>query len=195
MALSFVHNALQVNFESVISLPSGGMLKVFQALESSNLRGFLGCSATIYEEDIQVFFANAKCRMTMWSTQWEEPRWLLQKICLLSHFSFQLKQVAVTDLPVRKVNLVKLEFSNSRVPVKSYCKKKSMKVEYRLLNDIVTKTLTSKAGSFDAVTQEWFDMMVAIMGGIKLNWSSLILEVCKAYRWENRRPFPPSRSY
>ncbi|KZV16438.1 pentatricopeptide repeat-containing protein [Dorcoceras hygrometricum] len=60
MAFVLVQNALQVNFESILSLPSGRMLKVFQALDSSGLRGFLRCSAVIYEEDMQEFFANYK---------------------------------------------------------------------------------------------------------------------------------------
>ncbi|KZV22070.1 hypothetical protein F511_35362 [Dorcoceras hygrometricum] len=36
------------------------MLKVFKALESSGLRGFLGCSTAIYEVDLLEFFDNAK---------------------------------------------------------------------------------------------------------------------------------------
>ncbi|KZV54821.1 hypothetical protein F511_36448 [Dorcoceras hygrometricum] len=46
-----------------------------------------------------------------------------------------------------------------------------MKVEYRLLNDLIAKALTAKAGAFDEVTQGRFDLMVAIMGGIRINWS------------------------
>ncbi|KZV46544.1 hypothetical protein F511_41095 [Dorcoceras hygrometricum] len=56
-----------------------------------------------------------------------------------------------------------MEFSESGMPMKSSCKKNTIKVEYRLLNDIIAKALTAKAGSFDAVTQESFVMMVAIM--------------------------------
>lgn len=56
--------------------------------------------------------------------------------------------------------------------LKSYGKKKEMKVEYRLLNDIVEKSLTSKAGSFDAFTIEMLEMMVAICIRIKINWST-----------------------
>ncbi|KZV30625.1 hypothetical protein F511_11142 [Dorcoceras hygrometricum] len=43
-----------------------------------------------------------------------------------------------------------------------------MKVEYRLLHDIVEKSLSAKAGSFDVVTMEKFEIMVAISVGIKL---------------------------
>ncbi|KZV24737.1 phospholipid-transporting ATPase 4-like [Dorcoceras hygrometricum] len=115
------------------------MLKVFKVLESSGLGGFLGCSVSIYEEDIQEFFANAKLPTD--------------------------GLVVETEFPERMVTQMKLEFLESGVPMKSSCKKKAMKVEYRLLNGILTKALISIAGSFDVVTQERFDMMVAIMGG------------------------------
>ncbi|KZV32056.1 splicing factor 3B subunit 1-like [Dorcoceras hygrometricum] len=43
-------------------------------------------------------------------------------------------------------------------PVKTSCKKRKMKYEFRLLNDILAKSVTVKVGSFDAVTHERFDM-------------------------------------
>ncbi|KZV56607.1 conserved oligomeric Golgi complex subunit 8-like [Dorcoceras hygrometricum] len=52
MALSLTQNALQINFDSVLSLSDGGMVSMFKALESSRLRGFLGCSAAVYEKDL-----------------------------------------------------------------------------------------------------------------------------------------------
>ncbi|KZV46116.1 hypothetical protein F511_12643 [Dorcoceras hygrometricum] len=45
------------------------MVKVFKALESSGLRGFLGCTAAVYEEDFQNFFSNTRLeRYTVIST-------------------------------------------------------------------------------------------------------------------------------
>ncbi|KZV32319.1 hypothetical protein F511_04027 [Dorcoceras hygrometricum] len=45
--------------------------------------------------------------------------------------------------------------------------KKEMKMEYRLLHDIVAKALFAKVGSFDMVTSEKFDLMVSISVGLK----------------------------
>ncbi|KZV55688.1 hypothetical protein F511_08322 [Dorcoceras hygrometricum] len=50
------------------------MLKVFKALESSGLEGFLACSAAIYEEDLLDFFANAKVESDTVVSTVEEPR-------------------------------------------------------------------------------------------------------------------------
>ncbi|KZV30627.1 hypothetical protein F511_11144 [Dorcoceras hygrometricum] len=44
MASSLVDNAIQLNFDSVLGIPDNyGMVKMFRALESTGLRGFLGC--------------------------------------------------------------------------------------------------------------------------------------------------------
>ncbi|KZV26379.1 hypothetical protein F511_38572, partial [Dorcoceras hygrometricum] len=60
-------------------------------------------------------------------------------------------------------------FSSSDVPFKAPIKKKEMKIEFRLLHDIVAKALCAKAGSFDMVTSEKFDLMVAVTAGLKVN--------------------------
>ncbi|KZV58374.1 hypothetical protein F511_15497 [Dorcoceras hygrometricum] len=59
-------------------------------------------------------------------------------------------------------------------------KKKEMKVEYRMLHDIVAKALYAKAGSFDVVTSEKFDFMVAISAGLKVNWAHVLFQTLVA---------------
>ncbi|KZV29937.1 hypothetical protein F511_22828 [Dorcoceras hygrometricum] len=51
-----------------------------------------------------------------------------------------------------------------------------MKFEYRLLHDIVAKTLCAKAGSFDTITCENFEFMVAISAGISVNWGRILFQ-------------------
>ncbi|KZV31956.1 hypothetical protein F511_40498 [Dorcoceras hygrometricum] len=55
-----------------------------------------------------------------------------------------------------------------------------MKLEYRFLHDIISKKLTTKDGSFNAVTQNRFDLMVAIMGGNKINRRKILFRILKA---------------
>ncbi|KZV34317.1 hypothetical protein F511_21410 [Dorcoceras hygrometricum] len=60
------------------------------------------------------------------------------------------------------------------------CFKKEMKIEYRLLHDILAKTIFVKAGSFDVVTRDRFLLMTAITFDVKVNWGSLLFGVLKA---------------
>ncbi|KZV45279.1 hypothetical protein F511_06797 [Dorcoceras hygrometricum] len=68
-------------------------------------------------------------------------------------------------------------FSGSDVPFRAPNKKKEMKMEYRLLHDIVAKALCAKASSFDMVTSEKFDLMVAITAGLKVKWAQVLFQV------------------
>ncbi|KZV41516.1 7-deoxyloganetic acid glucosyltransferase-like [Dorcoceras hygrometricum] len=59
MAASFIQNALQVNFDSVLTFPDESMVKIFKALESTGLRGFLVCPSVLYKDDLVAFFAHS----------------------------------------------------------------------------------------------------------------------------------------
>ncbi|KZV47892.1 hypothetical protein F511_05615 [Dorcoceras hygrometricum] len=56
-------------------------------------------------------------------------------------------------------------------------KKRDMPIEFRLLHDIVAKDICAKAGSFDQVTSEKLDLMVAITAGLKVNWAQILFQV------------------
>ncbi|KZV58322.1 hypothetical protein F511_29183 [Dorcoceras hygrometricum] len=116
------------------------MVKMFKALESLGLIGFLGCTSAVYEEDVQEFFANAR-----------------QEQCTLIS-TVRGSAVVISEEIFADVDGV--------LGVLVYCplKKKYLKVEYRLLHDIFAKELTAKAGFYDTVTQGRLDLMVAIMG-------------------------------
>ncbi|KZV54928.1 patatin-like protein 2 [Dorcoceras hygrometricum] len=131
------------------------MVNMFKALESTGLRGFLGCSSVLYEQELEQFFDTA----------------LVQDndiTCVISG-----KYVAISK------DRQGLLFSKSEKPVQYSCKKRLLRYEFRLLNDILAKLITVKAGSFDAVTHERFLMMTDIHFGVKINWSKILFEVLK----------------
>ncbi|KZV30176.1 hypothetical protein F511_20806 [Dorcoceras hygrometricum] len=58
--------------------------------------------------------------------------------------------------------------------------KEEMKMEYRLLHDVVAKALCAKAGTFDMVTSEKYDLMVEISASLKVNWAQVLFQVLVA---------------
>ncbi|KZV17688.1 hypothetical protein F511_20637 [Dorcoceras hygrometricum] len=62
---SFIVNALQANFESVLNMDDVGMVKMFRSLEQSGLRAFLGILGSVFEEALSHFFANASVNVDM----------------------------------------------------------------------------------------------------------------------------------
>ncbi|KZV37590.1 hypothetical protein F511_13861 [Dorcoceras hygrometricum] len=149
---------------------------MFKSLESSGLHGFMGCPYVIYEQDLENFFANAFVREDSVISSIQGKFVEISEELFAGSFELPSEgMTSVDELPKEFINSARKSFSASGEPIKTSCKKNEMKVEFRLLNDI----LTVKAGSFDAVTHERFLLMTAIHGGIKINWSRFLFETLK----------------
>ncbi|KZV42681.1 hypothetical protein F511_15888 [Dorcoceras hygrometricum] len=141
MASSLIQNFLQVNFDSVMSL--------FEV----DLESFF--SNTVVKEDSVI-----SCVQGKFVEIFEEQ--------FAGVFGLPTEGlISVDEVPKELINAARKAFSANGELIKTSCKKKKMKVEFRLLNDILEKTVTVKAGSFDAVTHERFLLMAAIMAGLK----------------------------
>ncbi|KZV20075.1 Pentatricopeptide repeat-containing protein [Dorcoceras hygrometricum] len=147
---SIIQNAIQINFDSVPSLSDEDLLCKCHCARGFSDKFHSGKVVEISEE----LFAG----------------------------SFDLSSEGLTtvnELPKELIKEARKTFSASREPIKTSCKKKEMKVEFRLLNDILAKTVTTKAGSFYAVTHQRFLLMAAIHGGIKIYWSKFLFSILK----------------
>ncbi|KZV26960.1 hypothetical protein F511_37124 [Dorcoceras hygrometricum] len=69
--------------------------------------------------------------------------------------------------------------SMSGEPVSLSGKKSQMKIEYCLLCDIMAKSISVKAGSFNAITVEKFSMLTAVVCGVRMNWASVLFNILK----------------
>ncbi|KZV37024.1 dystroglycan-like [Dorcoceras hygrometricum] len=149
-------------------------------LESTWLRGFLGYPSILYEQELDQFFDTAMvkdgdvtCAVSGKYVAISEDRF---------PGVFNLPTDGLTDLSEVPNHLVLQAWSvfyKSEKHVQYSCKKRLLKYEFRLLNDIMAKSITIKAGSFDAVTHERFLMMTAIHFWVKINWSKILFEVLK----------------
>ncbi|KZV40398.1 Tetratricopeptide repeat (TPR)-like superfamily protein isoform 1 [Dorcoceras hygrometricum] len=55
--------------------------------------------------------------------------------------------------------------------------KSQMKMHYRLLCDIMEKSISVKAGSFNAITVEKFSLLTAVVCDVKMNWGSVLFGI------------------
>ncbi|KZV33688.1 hypothetical protein F511_30697 [Dorcoceras hygrometricum] len=157
-----------------------GMVNMFKALEASGLRRFLGCESVLYETELGHFFDTALI-------QDEDITCVISgKFVSISPTLFatvfDLPSEGITnfsEVPKDKVYDARSLFSQKGVQIDVHGKKKYMKHEFRLLNDILAKAITVKAGSFDSVTVERFQMMTAIQYGLKVNWGKVLFNVLK----------------
>ncbi|KZV39276.1 hypothetical protein F511_28301 [Dorcoceras hygrometricum] len=114
--------------------------------------------------------------------------------------TFELPVEGLTDLLEIPKDLVFdaksiVSFSGELVSISG--KKKEMKIEFGLLCDIMAKTISVKAGSFDAITQEKFLMIAGITCGVKAKGYaiqiSLLLENVPNLELGESSEFPSSK--
>ncbi|KZV34099.1 hypothetical protein F511_28350 [Dorcoceras hygrometricum] len=181
MASVFITNSYQVNFESVLMIPDNeGMLNMFKALEASGLRGFLGCESMVYEKELEQFFDTALVQDGDITGAISGKYFSVSQSQFAEIFALPTEGlVTFSDVPKHLVYKARSIISKSGEQVEIHGKKRFLKYEYRLLNDILAKAITVKAGSYDAVTTERFQMMTAIQFGLKINWSKIVFSVLK----------------
>ncbi|KZV18457.1 dystroglycan-like [Dorcoceras hygrometricum] len=181
MASVFIVNSYQINFESVLMIPDhDGMINMFKALEASGLQGFLGCESVLYEKELEQFFETALVQGDDITGAISGKYFSISQARFAQIFELPTEGlVNFSEVPKDRVYDARSIFSQKGVQVEIHGKKKYMKYEFRLLNDILAKAVNVKAGSFDAVTTERFQMMTAIHFGLNVNWSKILFNVLK----------------
>ncbi|KZV50444.1 hypothetical protein F511_36209 [Dorcoceras hygrometricum] len=181
MASSLISSSHHVDFDSVFGMDDAALVQMFESLIATGLKEFLGCPAVFYEATLTEFFTNGSVRKdgmvvsTIRGTTVEISESMFAAV-------FELPTEGLTDLSDFPKNLVfdaHSLFSESKEQVSISCLKKELKIQYRLLHDILAKTIYVKAGSFDAVTRDRFMLMTEITFDVKVNWSNLLFSVFK----------------
>ncbi|KZV32436.1 hypothetical protein F511_44220 [Dorcoceras hygrometricum] len=174
MAASFSVNTLHIDFESVLAMEHSGMVGMLKMLEN-RLKGFLTATGSTYEAAVGEFFTNTKVIAGTIVCSVANRKLALSKEVFAETFGLPTEgMVGFLDIPKETVSEMRIRFYGSQVPFRAPSKKKGMKMEYHLLHDIVAKALCAKAGSFDMVTSEKFDLMVAILVDLTVNWSRIL---------------------
>ncbi|KZV49251.1 hypothetical protein F511_40491 [Dorcoceras hygrometricum] len=180
MASSLISRSHHIDFDSVFRFDDAGIVQMFETLVSTGLMEFLGCPAIFHEHALIKLFANGSVRDGMvvsviggMAVEISESVFAM---------AFGLPTEGLTDLSEVPRNLLsdaQRLFSASEKEVSISCLKKEVKMKYRLLSDILAKSLFVKAGSFDAVTRDRFLLMIAITFDVKVNWGNLLFGVLK----------------
>ncbi|KZV15555.1 structural maintenance of chromosomes protein 3 [Dorcoceras hygrometricum] len=153
MASPFITNALQVNFESVLAISDNeGILNMFKALEASGLRGFLGCQSMLYETELEQFFDTALVQGGDITGAVSGKFFAISQSRIVEVFELPTEGlVDLSEVPKELVNDAKSIFSKSGQSISTYGKKILMKYEFRLLNDILSKSITVMAVNWSKI--------------------------------------------
>ncbi|KZV32013.1 hypothetical protein F511_30612 [Dorcoceras hygrometricum] len=179
MASSYYTNTLHVDFESVLAMDNPSMVSVFNALMASGLEGFLGCPVVLYEAALVDFFENGSMRDGLVVSTVGVPVEITEQL-FAEGFELPVDGLSeLSEIPKDKVFDARSLVSLTGEPVSTSGKKSQMRIEYRLLCDIMAKIISVKAGSFNAITTKKFLMLTAIVCGVRINWTSVLFSIFK----------------
>ncbi|KZV52264.1 dystroglycan-like [Dorcoceras hygrometricum] len=180
MASSFYINSQHVDFDSVLAMDDQGMVSMFQGLMASDLAGFLGCPAVIYEAALVDFFENASVREGVIISTVAGQLVEISEEWFVESFELPLDGLGdLSEIPKDVFFDARSIVSLSGEPVSLSGGKNQMKIELRLLCDIMAKAISVKAGSFNAITVEKFSLMTAIVCGVRMNWARIVFNTFK----------------
>ncbi|KZV27672.1 hypothetical protein F511_11900 [Dorcoceras hygrometricum] len=180
MAASFYSNSVHVDFESVLAMGEPGMVSMFQALIASGLQGFLGCPVVVYEDALVEFFANGTVRDGLVVSTVNGVVVEISEKLFAETFDLPLDGLAeVSEIPKDKIFDARSIVSLTGEPVILSGSKSQMKMHYRLLCDIMAKSISVKAGSFNCDYVEKFSLLTAVVCDVRMNWGSVLFGIFK----------------
>ncbi|KZV39470.1 dystroglycan-like [Dorcoceras hygrometricum] len=180
MASAYYSNTVHIDFASVLAMENPGIVSVLNALMDSGLEGFLGFPTVIYESELVDFFNNGSVRDGLVVSTVNGVPVEISEQLFAETFELPVYGLAdLSDMPKDKIFDARSIVSLSGGPVSLSGRKGQMKIEYRLLCDIMAKSIFVKACSFNALTVEKFSLLTAVVCGIRMNWASILFNILK----------------
>ncbi|KZV38569.1 hypothetical protein F511_04274 [Dorcoceras hygrometricum] len=180
MASSLISRSHHIDFDSIFRFDDAEIVQMLEYLVTTGLMEFLGCPAIFHESALIEFFANGSVRDGMVVSTIGGIAVEIRESVFAETFGLPTEGLTdLSEVPRNLLSNAQSLFSASEKEVSTSCLKKEIKMQYRLLSNILAKSLFVKAGSFDAVTRDRFLLMTAITFEVKVNWGNLLFGVLK----------------
>ncbi|KZV42976.1 dystroglycan-like [Dorcoceras hygrometricum] len=180
MASAFYSKTVHIEFASILAMEIPSIVSVLHALTTSGLEGFLGCPVVVYESQLVEFFKNGLVRDDLVVSTVNGVSIEISKQLLAETFELPVDGLSeLLEMPKDKIYDARSIVSLSGEPVNLSGRKGQMKIEYRLLCDIMAKSISVKVGSFNALTVEKFALLTAVVCGVKMNWANVLFNIFK----------------
>ncbi|KZV41302.1 hypothetical protein F511_40540 [Dorcoceras hygrometricum] len=141
MASSLVSNTNQVHFSSVLAMENSEMVAMFEALVASGQNGFLDCMSDIFESALIEFYQNASIRDGKVVSTVQGKLVEISKEVFARTFQLPVEGlIDINEVPKDLIFYARTEFSFTGEQLSTSCKKQELKIEYRLLSDIVANS-------------------------------------------------------
>ncbi|KZV25118.1 hypothetical protein F511_30232 [Dorcoceras hygrometricum] len=178
MAASFYSNSVHVDFKSALAIDRYGIY--VSSPYCIWLTGIFGCPAVFYEEALVEFFANGTVRNGLVVSTVNGVVVEISEKLFAETFDFPVDGLAdISEMPKDKIFDARSIVSLTGEPVTLSGLKSQMKMHYRLLCDIMAKSIFVKAGSFNAITVEKFSLLTAVVCDVHMNWGRVLFGFLK----------------
>ncbi|KZV45739.1 hypothetical protein F511_41763 [Dorcoceras hygrometricum] len=180
MASSLISRSHHIDFDSIFLFDDAEIVQMFESLITTGLKEFLGCPAIFHENALTELFANGSVRDGVVVSTIGGIAVEISESVFAAMFGLPMEGLTeLSEVPRNLLSDAQSLFSVFEKEVSIYFLKKEIKMQYRLLSDILAKSLFVKAGSFDPVTRDRFLLMTEITFDVKVNWGNLLFVVIK----------------
>ncbi|KZV36336.1 putative phosphoserine phosphatase [Dorcoceras hygrometricum] len=147
MASSLISRSHHIDFDSVFRFDDAEIVQMFESLVTTGLMEFLGCPAIFHECALIEFFANGSVRDGMVVSTIGGIAVEIRESVFAETFGLPTEGLTdLSEVPRNLLSEAQSLFSASEKEVSISCLKKEVKMQYRLLSDILAKSLFVKAG-------------------------------------------------
>ncbi|KZV44508.1 hypothetical protein F511_24257 [Dorcoceras hygrometricum] len=134
MASSLVSNTSQVHFASVLAMDNAEMVAMIEALVASGLNDFMGCMSDISETTLIEFYQNASIRDGKVVSTVQGKLVEISEEVFAPTFQLPVEGlIDINEVPKDLIFDARTEFSFTGEQLTTSCKKRELKIEYRLL--------------------------------------------------------------
>ncbi|KZV58694.1 hypothetical protein F511_30253 [Dorcoceras hygrometricum] len=140
--------------------------------------GFLGCPVVVYEDALVEFFDLPVDGLVVSTVNGVAVN--ISEKLFAETFDLPVDGLAdISEMSKDKIFDARSIVSLIGEPVTLSGLKSQMKMHYRLLCDIMEKSISVKAGSFNAITVEKFSFLTVVVCDVKMNWGCILFGFLK----------------
>lgn len=173
--MSISKTCYAVDFEEVQALNNVDINKVLGMLTESGLKKFLSCALSYNVSVAKQFFLSAKIIHGSIACTFKNVEYTISQKLFADTLELPSGGIEkISDIPDGNSDMWKLGFSLSENPISIPGEKQDLKPEFRILANIVAKSLLARAGAYDKITLEKFQYMALIASRILVDWSGIL---------------------
>lgn len=164
-----------VDFEEVQAVNNSEINTILEILSESGLKKFLSCTLSYNLSVVKQFFSSTRIIHGSIVCTFNNDNHIISQKMFADVLELPYGGLEkVSEIPDGNSDMWKSGFSQSETPISIPGEKHDLKSEFRMMANIVDKSLLERAGTYDKITLEKFHYMALIASRILVDWSGIL---------------------